>query len=217
MKAFKKASFFVASVLALSLQQASAADSQFIEEMPELTQDPDRAGAMIWQKPGVDRAAYTKVMLEPITLFISPDSEYQGVKAEDLKELSDSFSQVLVKTLEPEIPIVSQGGPGVMYVRAALTNVKVAKKKRGLLGYTPIGFVATSVTRSAAGGTLSLKDAMLEIETYDSASEERLGVLIDKAPKTADDKEMSWEAIDKTLEYYATRFKERMQAAKSPQ
>ncbi|HEY9199746.1 MAG TPA: DUF3313 domain-containing protein [Gammaproteobacteria bacterium] len=207
-------SLLAAGVLALSLQNAFAGGSEFIEDMPELSQDPDRPGAMIWQKPDVNRAAYTKVMLEPITLFISPESEYKGVKAEDLKELSDSFNQVIVKTLEPDIAVVSQGGPGVMYIRAALTNVKVAKKKRGLLGYTPVGFVVTSATRSAAGGTLSLKDAVLEVETFDPVSGERLGVLVDKAPKTAEDKELSWDTIDKTLEYYATRFKARMQAAK---
>lgn len=207
-------SLLAAGVLALSLQNAFAAGSEFIEDMPPLAQDPDRPGAMIWEKPDMNRAAYTKVMLEPITLFISPESEYKGVKAEDLKELSDSFNQVIVKTLEPDIAVVSQGGPGVMYIRAALTNVKVAKKKRGLLGYTPVGFVVTSATRSAAGGTLSLKDAVLEVETFDPVSGERLGVLVDKAPKTAEDKELSWDTIDKTLEYYATRFKARMQAAK---
>ncbi len=207
-------SLLAAGVLTLSLHNAFAAGSEFIEDMPELVQDPDRPGAMIWQKPGMNRAAYTKVMLEPITVFVSPESEYKGVNADDLKALSDGFGQAVVKILEPDIPVVSQGGPGVLYIRAALTNVKVAKKKRGLLGYTPIGFVATSVTRSAAGGTLSLKDAVLEIETFDPVSGERLGVLVDKAPKTAEDKELSWDAIDKTLEYYATRFKARMQAAK---
>ncbi|MBI5040592.1 MAG: DUF3313 domain-containing protein [Gammaproteobacteria bacterium] len=195
-------SLLAAGVLALSLQNAFAAGSEFI--------DP---GAMIWQKPDFNRAAYTKVMIEPITLFISPDSEYKGMKADELKSLSDEFAEVITKTLEPDIPIVHQGGPGVLYIRAALTDVKVAKKKRGLLGYTPIGFVVTSVAHSGVGG-ISLKDASLEVEMLDPVSGERLGVLVDKAPKAADDKEMSWDAIDKTLAYYATRFKARMQAAK---
>lgn len=207
-------SLLVAAVLAMSLQNAFAAGSEFIENMPELTQDPDRPGAMIWQKPGVDRAAYTKVMIEPVTVFISPDSEYKGLNADDLKALADGFRETVTKTLEPEIPVVNQGGAGVMYIRAALTNVKVAKKKRGLLGYTPIGFVAGTVKEAAAGPSLSLQDAVLEIETYDPVSGERLGVLVDKAPKAADEKDMSWDSIDKTLTYYATRFKARMQAAK---
>lgn len=207
-------SMLAAGMLAAFLPCAFAAESPFIEDMPQLAQDPQRPGAMIWEKPGFDRAAYSRVMIEPITIFISPESPYKGVKADDIKALSDSFNEVVVKTLEPDIPVVSQGGPGVIYIRAALTDVKVAEKKRGLLGYTPVGFVVTSATRSAAGGKLTLKDATLEVELFDPVSGERLGVLVDKAPKEADDKEMSWEAIDKTLEYYATRFKSRMQAAK---
>jgi hypothetical protein len=214
MKKIINRSLLVAGVLSLSLPQAFAADSGFIENMPELAQDPDRAGAMIWTKPGVDRAAYTKVMIEPVTVFISPESEYKGLNADDLKALADGFRETVTKTLEPEIPVVNQGGAGVMYIRAALTNVKVAKKKRGLLGYTPIGFVVTTAASAATGPSLSLQDAVLEIETYDPVSGERLGVLVDKAPKAADEKEMTWDSVGKTLTYYATRFKARMQAAK---
>ena len=215
MNTFTNRSLTVVGILALSLTSAFAAESPFIEDMPQLAQDPDRPGAMLWEKPGFDRAAYSRVMIEPITIFISPESPYKGVKADDIKALSDSFNEVVAKTLEPEIPVVNQGGSGVIYIRAALTNVKVAEKKRGLLGYTPVGFVVTSATRSAAGGKLTLKDAALEVELFDPVSGERLGVLVDKAPKEADDKEMSWDAIDKTLTYYAERFKARMQAAKN--
>lgn len=206
-------SLCVAGVLALSLQNAFAAGSGFIENMPQLAPDPDRAGAMIWTKPGVDRAAYTKVMIEPVTVFISPDSEYKGLDADELKALADGFRETITKTLEPEIPVVNQGGAGVMYIRAALTNVKVAKKKRGLLGYTPVGLVAGAVKTAAGGPSLSLQDAVLEIETYDPVSGERLGVLVDKAPKEASG-DLSWDAIDATLSFYAERFKTRMQAVK---
>lgn len=214
MNTFVNRSLLAAAVLALSLQQAFAAGSGFIENMPELAQDPDRPGAMIWTKPGVDRAAYTRVMFEPITVFISPDSEYKGIKADDLKALQDTFAEVLTKTLEPDVPVVNQGGPGVLYVRGAITNVKLAKKKRGLLGYTPIGFVAGEVKKAAIGPSLTLKDAVIEIETFDPVTGERLSVLVDKAPKATAEEELSWDAIDKTLAFYAERFKARMQAAK---
>lgn len=134
-------SLLATSLLVLSMHQAFAGNSQFIDNMPQLAPDPDRVGAMIWQKPGVNRAAYTRVMFEPMTIFISPDSEYQGLNADELKALADTFREVVTRTLEPEIPVVNQKGEGVLYLRAALTNVKVAKKKRGLLGYTPIGLV----------------------------------------------------------------------------
>ena len=203
-------SFLAGAVLALGLQQAVAADSGFIDNMPQLTPDPDRAGAMVWQKPDLNRAAYTRVMFEPITIFISPDSEYKGLKADELKAMSDGFQEAITKTLEPDIPVVNQAGPGVLYLRVALTNVKVAKKKRGLLGYTPIGFVVTT----ASGPTILLKDASLEIEALDSASSERLFVLVDPAPKTVGAKELTWDEVNKVFVYYAERFKARMQVAK---
>lgn len=206
-------SLLAAILLALFVQQAFAANSQFIDNLPLLSPDPDRAGAMIWQKSGFNRAAYTRVMFEPMTIFISPDSEYQGLNADELKQLADTFRDVVTRTLEPEIPVVNQKGEGVLYLRAALTNVKVAKKKRGLLGYTPIGLVAGAVKTAAAGPSLSLKDAVLEIEMLDSVSGERLGVLIDKAPKEAGG-ELSWDSIGKTFTFYAERFKSRMQAAR---
>lgn len=211
MKMRTKGSMLAAASLALFMQQAVGSD--FIESMPTLAPDPDRSGAMIWNKPGVDRAAYTRVMIEPITVFISADSEYKGLSADELKALADGFQEATIKTLEPDMPVVNQAGPGVMYIRAAITNVKVAKKKRRLLGYTPIGFVVTEVKNAAVGPSVSLKDAEIEIETLDSVSGERLGVLIDKAPKDVG-KDLSWDSINETFVYYAGRFKARMLAAR---
>jgi len=206
-------SLLVASTLALSLQQAVAVADDFIENMPQLTQDPDRPGAMVWVKPGVDRAAYTKVMIEPITIYISPDSKDKGLSADELKAVADGFVEALTNTLEPEIPVVNQAGPGVLYIRPALVDVMVTKKKRGLLGYTPIGFVVTAAA-DAAGKRISLKNAVLEIESLDSVSGERLGVLVDKAPTVAGDDKLSWDSIGKAFSYYAERYKSRLQGAK---
>lgn len=202
--------FWVAGILSLALQGVANAATPFIENMPALSQDPDRAGAMIWQKADFNRSAYTKVMIEPITIFISPDSDYQGMTADDMKALADKFTTTLIQTLEPEIPVVNESGAGVMYIRVALSNVMLAKKSRGLLSFTPIGLVVTAA-QSAVGADISLKNAVLQVEVLDSITGERLGVLTDNAPITADSS-LSWDAINQTLAFYADRFKSRMQA-----
>lgn len=207
-----KRSLLVAGLLSLFLNPAIAADSKFIENMPQLAKDPERAGAMIWTKPDLNRAAYTKVMIEPITIFISPSSEYQDLDANELKAIADGFSETLTRTLEPEIAVLNTAGPGVVYLRAALTNVKLTKKKRGLLGYTPIGLVVTAVA-DAGGARISLNEAALEVEMIDSQTGERLGVLVDRAPTTAENETLSWDSIKTTFKFYAERFKARMLAA----
>ncbi len=54
----------VTGMLVLSMQQALADNTVFIEDLPPLGQDADRTGAMIWLKPDLDRAYYTQVMIE---------------------------------------------------------------------------------------------------------------------------------------------------------
>ncbi|MGB5306861.1 MAG: DUF3313 family protein, partial [Gammaproteobacteria bacterium] len=119
------------ALLLASMQQVSAAGSDFIENMPSLSADPDRPGAMIWIKEGFDGTQYTKLMIEPVTIFIADDSEYKGLNADELKVMADGFRESLTKALEPDVPVVSQPGAGVLYVRAAISNVHMAKKKRG--------------------------------------------------------------------------------------
>ncbi len=199
--------------MSLSLYQACAADSKFIDNMPQLAQDPDRAGAMVWTRPDVDRSAYTKIMIEPITIFISPDSEYQDIDPDELKALADGFSETLIRTLEPEIAVLNKAGPGVVYMRVALTNVKLAKKKRGLLGYTPVGLVVTAA-KDITGARISMKEAAVEIEMLDSVTGERLGVLVDRAPTAAGEEKLSWDAINQVFKFYAERFKARMQVSR---
>ncbi len=202
----------VAGIFIAFLQTSPAGASEFISDMPELSQDPDRAGAMIWESPDFKREDYTRVMIEPITIYISPESKEKGLKANELKALADGFVEAVTISLEPDIPVVSQPGPGVLYIRAALVDVKMDNKKRGLLGYTPIGFVITAAA-NAAGARIILKDAVLEVEVLDSVSGKRLGVLTDKAPSSADGENPSWDSISQTLTYYAKRFKQRMQTA----
>lgn len=176
--------------------------------MPELKKDSERPGTWVWTKPGLDRSKYTRVMLEPIYIFISPDSKYKGLNTNDLYALAFRFHEAFKNSLEPEVPMIETKGEGVLFLRIALTNVKLVKKKRGLLGYTPVGFVATTAAE-VAGKRISLKDAMLQVEVLDSVTGERIGVLLDEAPKALSE-QLSWESISKTLTFYAERYKKRL-------
>ena len=197
---------------------AAGASSEFLDIHPELKPDPDRPGAMVWQKPGFDRAKYSKVMFEPLSIFLAPDSEYKGFTADDMTALSSGFRETVVRVLEPEIPVVSVAGSGVLHVRGALTGVKLKKEKRGLLGYTPIGIVVTAA-QDAAGKRVSLEDATLELEVYDAATGEPVGVIVDRGPRTqaGGKEELSWKSIEETFRFYATRFKSRMLATRERQ
>jgi len=183
----------------------------FIEGKVTLYQDPDKAGAYRYEKPGLELKNYNRVAFEPMEIWIHPKSKYKGISPDDLKTIADNFVHTMVDELEPTYPVVSKAGPGTIVVRLAITNVKMKKKKRGLLGYTPIGFVVTA----AAGPRVSLFDARIEAELLDALTGERLAVLVDKgliASKEKDEK-LSWDDIDERLRFYAKRFRARLDAA----
>ena len=73
--------------------------------------------------------------------------------------------------------VVEQPGPNVLYMRTALTELYLKKKKRGLLAYTPVGAVA-KVGTDALKETLDKVDIIemaFEAEIADSKSERCAG------------------------------------------
>lgn len=214
----KKVNTVMCSIAALGMLLPGAAHavnySGFLEDYP-MQPDQDRAGAMIYRKPGFSLAAYDKVMIDPITIFIHPGSQYKGMKPDEMKVLTDSFYNALVEALEPDYPVVNKPGPGVILLRLAITDVslKKEKKKRGLLGYTPVGLAASAI-KSGGGKNISLLDAVIEGEMSDAQTGEVTGVFVDAEPYTTDEKaQPSWDAILQSFKFYGGRLRERMDAA----
>jgi hypothetical protein len=222
MNTFKTIAIVVVSISILLTGAAWAKSdvkrSGFIENYPAFEADADRKGAQVYRKAGVDLKKYTKIMIDPVEIWISPKSKYKGIKPDDLKVLADTFRQSIIDALEPTYPVVSKPGPDVLGIRIAITNVLIMKKKRGLLGYTPVGLVV-STAKKTLGDNMSIEEAVIEAELLDSQSNERLGALMDQQSKTAKKKssigstkkgKTSWEEITATLKFYADRFRGRM-------
>lgn len=184
--------------------------SGFIDNYPRLELDPRGGGGQLYIKPGTNLGSYSKVMIEPIEVWLADDSKYKGFSPDDLKAITDEFYRVLVSNLEPDYPVVSKPGKGVLVVRLAITDVYAKKKKRGLLGYTPVG----AVTGAATGRyrKVQLNDATIEAELMDAGSQDQLGVLVDKLSVSKGGGETSWEDIHKALDYYAKRLRGRLDA-----
>ena len=91
------------------------------------------------------------------------------------------------------------------YAEGRAVRIEIKNKKRGLLGYTPIGLVATTAG-NLAGVRLRLVDAELQGEFADSASGELINVFAVEEIGSFDDKKgMSWEDVRLTLLDAATR------------
>ena len=208
-----KFSFFLifTILLAASSMATAAGNSGFLGDYSMLKADPDRKGAMIYRKDGVDLGKYNKIAIAPIEIWYDPKTKYKGISPDDLKLLADSFRELLVKQLEPDYPVVGSAGPDVLLVHMAIVNVSMKKKKRSLLNYTPIGFGLYTL-KDIAGANIKLENAVIEAELLDSVSGKRLGALVDSQKATAKKGKASWANLEKALTFYAQRFRARMDA-----
>jgi Protein of unknown function (DUF3313) len=210
MKAKNFPFLLVIAILALFVGRCWGADipePKFFSGTPHFESDKEFPGALVYRKPDV-KVSYTKVLIDPIEIWVAEDSEYKGIDPDEVKVIADSLRQTIVKELEPEYPVVEEAGEGVLGIRLAITNVYIKTKKRGLLGYTPIGFVVTTIG-NLAGLRTELNKATIEAELLDGGTNEQLGALID--PLGSDSmEEASWEELGKRLEAYAKRLRARL-------
>ena len=188
--------------------------SGFLSECKSFAPDPDRPGAFRYWAQGFDAKTYTKIIFDPVEIWLHPDSEYKGVKPEKLKALADGLREVLMKAAAGIFEVVDAPGPRTMRVRAAITNVISKKPKRKWYNYTPVGAVSVGV-KKAAGRDYALDEAVFEVELLNSKTDARLGALIDtQVAAKKGNKPGKWKDVEKSFEFYGNRFQQRMAKAK---
>jgi hypothetical protein len=219
MKNAKTIAVILVSLVALLICSGQAFSTEkssgFLGKYPQFEADKDRKGALIYWTPGVEIKNYSKILIYPIEIFLAPDSEYKGVEAGNLKEISDSLVATITDALEPEYPVVSKPGPGVMGIRMAITNVYAKKARLRPRHLIPVAAIAR-IGKAATGNNIALADATIEVEMINMETYERLGAGVDKYsadPEKKKKDETSWKGINEVLDFYAKRFRGTMDKA----
>jgi hypothetical protein len=198
-------------VLTLATAAAVPPQSGFLDSYPPLQPDARHPGSFIYLAPGGSLKGLTKVQIDPILVWYSKDSTYQGIDPNELSAVTENLRKALVKHLAPTYPVVDTAGPDVLHLRIAITNVMAEKKKRGILGYTPVGFVIGAAKNAAtAGPNINIASATLEVELLDGSGK-RIAVAIDPLLGADIQKEnLTWSDIGKVLDAAGTRLRSRM-------
>ena len=193
--------------------------SGFLEHYPKF-QVNEKTGAEIWFKSNEKGVyvlkPYHKIILSPIEIWLNNDSSYKGINPDELKAITDYFANSIKKQLGSMYPVVTEPGPGVLHLRIAITNVNRKKPKRKWYGYIPVALVVEGgkkAAQSAAGKSVDLIEATIEMEALDSLTEERLVAAIDtrKTEKIKAKKDdISWKPIEEILDYWAGRIRNRL-------
>jgi hypothetical protein len=118
-------------------------------------------------------AAARGVMIDQPEIHIASGSDYKGAKPADLATIAEAMRSDLSGALQKAgYNVVTAPGPDIVLLRTALTDVYLEKKERGVLAYTPIGFVVSEGV-SAMQAVMDKVDIMgmtLQAEVTNSAT-----------------------------------------------
>jgi hypothetical protein len=147
---------------------------------------------------------YNAVMLDQPEILLADDSKYKGAKGDHLKQLSDAARLAMKERLDAGgWPLTDEAGPNVVFMRWAISDLYLKKKKRGLLSYTPIGMVVHTTAQATIKDLWEKIDIVefgLKIEFLDSVSGEVIvaGSAKEGSRKTKGQKAdlVSWQELD---------------------
>lgn len=202
------------------------AESGFLTDYSVLEPQASESGTdLIYGAPGaLERFAnYNAVMVDQPEIHFSADSEYRGLKPEDAQSLAGIVRNDLTTTItQAGYAVVDTPGPNVLFLRTALSEMYLKKKKRGLLSYTPVGIVVHAGA-DALSETLKKVDIIemtLEAELSDSVSAEVLGaVVLDRGQRKSKghkEERISMEEFEAIVLEYSARFACRLDNARYP-
>ncbi|MCZ6466551.1 MAG: DUF3313 domain-containing protein [Alphaproteobacteria bacterium] len=155
---------FLESVAGCATQQA--AKSGFLGDYSQLKPDPAFDGARRYQNPAKPLKQYRKFMLDPVVVHFAPNAEGTAISPDELKKLADYFHNRAVEELSKRYQVVQKPGPGVLRVRAAITDIEKT---------TPIMNIHPAMKMSGIG----LGGASMEAEAIDSQTRERVIAVVD--------------------------------------
>ncbi len=207
------AAVFVIFSLSPAMAQTEIAPSGFLDDYGILKPNAAIKGDYNFRKEGVTISKYPNVMIEPVEIWLDPESTYKGVSPDMLKEMTEEFRNIMIQNLVGTVNWVFEPGEGVMSLRLAITNVYAKKPKKRILNYTPIGLVVGGV-KKVAGTNYSLTNAVLEGEMSDSVTGELLGALmatqVGKIEGKKKDK-VTWDGITEDFTAISLRLKSVLQ------
>lgn len=189
--------------------------SGFLGDYSQLKAGGEDRAALTYFKPGVDFKPYTKLMFERVVVSLDPAAVKREIDPAVLVEMTDYYQKSLIEAVKGGYEVVDQPGPDVLWVRAAITDVKPSNPAANTLSsIVPIGMVVSAAAKATTDANMGTGEAASEIEVLDSMSKERLAAAVDRRQGGKMAFRGKWVDTKEAFDFWAKRFRERLDEAR---
>ena len=161
---------------------------------------------------------YTKVMLDPVTIWVNDEYSIKDVPEEDQQQLADFLYQSVKEALSEDYEFVTYPGPDVMRIRSAITEAEGSWVVLDTLTSIHPGTVVISrLTQMAVGSGSFVSKTAIEFSIEDSLSRETLVEGVDRRAggKNWVKKFNSWGKVEASYDYWAEKLQKRLAECKA--
>ena len=191
--------------------------SGYLGDYSEFERRDESTEALIYVKPGLELSRYKRVIIDPVTVALSPKATAHAVNPAELMALSGYLRDALKIALRDAYPVVEEPGDDVIRLRVAITDVIPTKPVRNTMGTLLVpARLASAAKRKITGTDLFVGEVAIEAEVVDSQTNERLLALVDRK---AGDKfglkagMTTWGHVTKAFREWAVAFRLRLDRA----
>jgi putative nucleotidyltransferase with HDIG domain len=170
-----------------------------------LEQGPVGGARMRWLKPGIDFSKYDSLILDRVTFFFAPDSEYKGMDPQELKELADLFKRQLVDSLKKKYHIVKDPGSDVARIRFAITDLRQNRPVLNDLG--TMGLDLSDFKMALMNSWSDTGATSTELMIFDSMTNSPIAAAKDDQKVGLKEKFTKWGSAEDAFKYWADKLR----------
>lgn len=177
------------------------------------TTGEDPEALLIYRNDKANWKQYTKIILDPVTLWVGKDSQLKKVSIEDRQRMGNLLWSKLKENLGKDYEMTTQSGPDVMRIQVALTEAGESNAVLDMITSVVPQTRALSGAKSLATGVgLFTGSASAEMRITDTATSEVLAAAVDRrgGTKSLSGVTNSWGDVEESFRFWAEKTRWRL-------
>ena len=216
-----KAEGFILALVLLAMtacattQQASTVvRSGFLDDYSILQAGAgDNQALLRYMNPIADWKQYTKVLIDPVQLWMGKDSSLRDVPREERIRLTSLLFGKLQNALLADYRVVREPGPHVMRLSVALTEAEASNIVLDTISSVlPTGYVVSGTKSLATGTGTYVGAASVEAKITDAYLGTLLAAAVDRrgGAKSLSGVTSEWNDVEESFQYWASLLRYRL-------
>lgn len=193
----------------------SAPYSGFLADYSKLRPVPGLPGTLIHVDQSVNLRPYTRIIIDPVQIFLSENLDYRGLQPEVLLRMTETLSSGFQKVMQADYQVVKVAGPDVLRIRLAITQVHPVELPLKPTDFIPIKALVNA-GRAATGESPHRVELSAEMEVLDAHGRVVMsGVATREGDRSlAQGDQITWADLTPILTAWANRFRQSLNDAR---